>query len=270
MLEFCCCSSVSQSCPTLCNTTNCSTPGFPVLHHLLEFPQTHVYWVGDAIQPPHPLSLPFFQHSVFPSIRVFPNESALHIRWLNWMSSTIQFCVFWCRCGWQPLRHKPNGSWSLPLRFCMTPWCWGEVGMFSPLTLSGASIPCSQPSVFSAVSIVPGGTGSNSLSSLWNHVNSLYHSSHIRKPSWEHQLLLWCTWNCIEFLFVTAPSFLSLLHVTECLWISPQLLPFRSCFPSSGSSLIHPSAFLTVPSAAFTQRLGIPFEAFVMEINKEL
>lgn len=52
--------------------------------------------------------------------------------------------------------------------------------------------------------------------------------------------------------------------------ISPQLPPFRSCFPSSGSSPIHPSAFLTVPSAAFTQRLGIPFEAFVMEINKEL
>ena len=112
----------------------------------------------------------------------------------------------------------------LPLRFCMTPWCWGEVGMFSPLTLSGASIPCSQPSVFSAVSIVPGGTGSNSLLSLWNHVNSLYHSSHIRKPSWEHQLLLWCKWNCIEFLFVAAPSFLSLLHVTERLW-SPHNCP---------------------------------------------
>ena len=117
----------------------------------------------------------------------------------------------------------------LPLRFCMTPWCWGEVGMFSPLTLSGASILSSQPSVFSAVSIVPGGTGSNSLLSLWNHVNSLYHSSHIRKPSWEHQLLLWCKWNCIEFLFVAAPSFLSLLHVTERLW-SPRNCPFQKLF----------------------------------------
>ena len=73
----------SLSCPALCNPMNCSMPGFPVLHHLPEFAQTHVYWVGDATQPSYPLTLPFFQHSVFPSIRVFPNESALHIRWLN-------------------------------------------------------------------------------------------------------------------------------------------------------------------------------------------
>ena len=50
--------SVSQSCPTLCDSTDCSTPGFPVLHHLLEFAQTHVHWVGDAIPPSHPLSSP--------------------------------------------------------------------------------------------------------------------------------------------------------------------------------------------------------------------
>ena len=51
-------SSVPQSCPTLCNPINCSTPGFPVLHHLLEFVQTYVHWVSDAIQPYHPLSPP--------------------------------------------------------------------------------------------------------------------------------------------------------------------------------------------------------------------
>ena len=51
-------SSVTQSCPTLCNPTNCSTPGLPVHHQLLEFTQTHVHWVGDAIQPSHPLSSP--------------------------------------------------------------------------------------------------------------------------------------------------------------------------------------------------------------------
>ena len=60
----------------------------------------------------------------------------------KWMSSTIHFCVPWCRCGWLSLRYKPNGSWYLHLRICMTPWCWGEVEMFSPLTLSGASLPC--------------------------------------------------------------------------------------------------------------------------------
>ena len=51
-------SSVAQSCPTLCNPMNCSTPGLPVHHQLPEFTQTHVCWVGDAIQPSHPLSSP--------------------------------------------------------------------------------------------------------------------------------------------------------------------------------------------------------------------
>ena len=51
-----CCCSVAKSCLTLCNPTDCSTPGFPVLHYLPEFAQTHVHWLSDAIQPPHPLS----------------------------------------------------------------------------------------------------------------------------------------------------------------------------------------------------------------------
>ena len=51
-------SSVTQSCPTLCDPMNCSTPGLPVQHQLLEFTQTHVHWVGDAIQPSYPLSSP--------------------------------------------------------------------------------------------------------------------------------------------------------------------------------------------------------------------
>ena len=45
-------------CPTLCNPMDCSTPGFPVIHHLLELAQTHVHRVGDPIQPSHPLSSP--------------------------------------------------------------------------------------------------------------------------------------------------------------------------------------------------------------------
>ena len=51
-------SSVTQSCPTLCDPVDCSTPGLPVHHQLLEFTQTHVHWVSDAIQPSHPLSSP--------------------------------------------------------------------------------------------------------------------------------------------------------------------------------------------------------------------
>ena len=50
--------SVTQSCPTLCDPIDCITPGLPVHHQLLEFTQTHVHWVSDAIQPSHPLSSP--------------------------------------------------------------------------------------------------------------------------------------------------------------------------------------------------------------------
>ena len=56
LVKFCC--SVTQSCLTLCGPMDCSTPGFPVLHHLLKLAQTHVHWVGDAIQPSCPLSSP--------------------------------------------------------------------------------------------------------------------------------------------------------------------------------------------------------------------
>ena len=49
------CCSVAQPCPTLCNSMDCSTPGFPVLHYLLELAQIHVHWVDDAIQLSHPL-----------------------------------------------------------------------------------------------------------------------------------------------------------------------------------------------------------------------
>ena len=57
-LGLTCCFSVTQSCLTLCDPMDCSMPGFPVLHYLPKFAQTHVHWVGDAIQPCHPLMLP--------------------------------------------------------------------------------------------------------------------------------------------------------------------------------------------------------------------
>ena len=77
-------SSVTQLSLTLCNPMDHSTPGLPVHHQLPEFTQTHVHWVGDAIQQSHPLSPPSLPASIFPSIRVFTNESALHIRWLKY------------------------------------------------------------------------------------------------------------------------------------------------------------------------------------------
>ena len=51
-----CCCSVAKSCLTLCDPMDCSTPGLAVLHYLPELPQTHVHWINDVIQPPHPLS----------------------------------------------------------------------------------------------------------------------------------------------------------------------------------------------------------------------
>ena len=59
----------------------CSTLGFPVLHNFLELAQTHIHCVSDTIQPSHPLSHPSLGPSVFPSIGVFSNESALCNRW---------------------------------------------------------------------------------------------------------------------------------------------------------------------------------------------
>ena len=70
----------------LCDPMNCSTWGLPVHQQLPESTQTHVHWVGDAIQPSHPLLSLSSPASIFPSIRVFSNESALHIRWPKYWS----------------------------------------------------------------------------------------------------------------------------------------------------------------------------------------
>ena len=72
--------SVAQSCLTVCDPMDCSTPGFPVHHQLLELTQTHVHWVGDAIHPSHPLSSPFSPA---------PNPSQ-HQSLFHWVSSSHQ------------------------------------------------------------------------------------------------------------------------------------------------------------------------------------
>ena len=79
-------SSVTQSRPTLWDPMNHSTPGIPVHNHLLEFTQTHVHRVRDAIQPSHPQSSPSPPDPNPPSIRVFSNESTLRMRWPKYWS----------------------------------------------------------------------------------------------------------------------------------------------------------------------------------------
>ena len=82
-------SSVTQSCPILCDSMDYSTPGFPVHHQLPELTQTHVHWVSDAIQPSYPLSSPSPPALNLPSIRVFSKVSVLHIRWPKYWSFSI-------------------------------------------------------------------------------------------------------------------------------------------------------------------------------------
>ena len=79
-------SSVSQSCLTLCDPMDCSTQGLPVHHQLREFTQTHVHWVGVAIQSSHPLLSPSPSAFNLSQHQVFSNESVLPIRWPKYWS----------------------------------------------------------------------------------------------------------------------------------------------------------------------------------------
>ena len=83
-------SSLAQSCQTLYDPINCSTPGLPVHHQLLELTQTHVHRVGDVIQPSHPLSSPSPPAPIPLSIRVFSSESTLHMRWPKYWSFSFR------------------------------------------------------------------------------------------------------------------------------------------------------------------------------------
>ena len=101
---------VAQSCMTLCDPMDCSTPGFPVHHQLLELSQTYVHRVGDAIQPSHPLSSPspptfnlsqhqdLFMSQFFVSDRVAASASVLPMNIQDW------FPLGWT--GWISLQSK--------------------------------------------------------------------------------------------------------------------------------------------------------------------
>ena len=78
-------SSVSQSCPTLCDPMDCNMPGLLVHHQLPEFTQTHVHWVSDAIQPYHPLSSP--------SLPVL--NLSQHQGLFQWVNSFIRWPKYW-------------------------------------------------------------------------------------------------------------------------------------------------------------------------------
>ena len=90
---------VAQLCPTLCNPMNHSTPGLPVHHQLLEFTQTHVHWVGDAIQPSHPLLLPS---------PPAPNPSQ-HKSLFQWVNSHMRWPKYWSFSFNISLSNEPPG-----------------------------------------------------------------------------------------------------------------------------------------------------------------
>ena len=86
-LEFCCCCcSVTKLCSALGNPRDCSIPGFPVLHCLPELAQVHVLRIGDAQTISSPVTLLLLLPLILPSIRVFSNELAHHIRWPKYLS----------------------------------------------------------------------------------------------------------------------------------------------------------------------------------------
>ena len=107
---------VTRSCPILCKSMDCSTPGLPVHHQLPELAQTHVHQVSDAIQPSHPLSSFLLLPPTPPSIRIFSNKSVLRIRWPK---DPMQETRFQSLCQEDPLKkqiatHSSILAWEIP------------------------------------------------------------------------------------------------------------------------------------------------------------
>ena len=122
-------SSFAQSCPTLCDPMNCSTPGLPVHHQLLEFTQTHIHRVSDAIQPSHPLSSP---SPPAPN----PSQHQSLFQWVNSSHDTTWYLPFlWnsslenliCSCVIYML------VWSLDSCMHFNSWIFSEPGVLTLL-----------------------------------------------------------------------------------------------------------------------------------------
>ena len=97
-------SSVAQSCPSLWDPMYCSTPGLLVHHQLPEFAQTHVHWIGDAIQPSHPLSSPSPPAFNLSQHQGLLNESVLCIRWPKCWSFSFSISPSMNTQDWFPIR----------------------------------------------------------------------------------------------------------------------------------------------------------------------
>ena len=106
-------SSVTQSCPTLCDPMNRSTPGLPVHHQLPEFTQTHVHRVSDAMSHLNFCCPLLLLPPIPPSIRVFSNESTLRMRWPKYWS--FSFSVSWFTCFVFYIPHIREIRWYLTL-----------------------------------------------------------------------------------------------------------------------------------------------------------
>ena len=145
--------SVAQSCPTLFDPTDCSTPGFPVHHQLLEFTQTHVHWVGDAIQPSH---LPKAESEILPlwssnAHRIDsspPNLLKYFLMWtmfkvfVEFVTILLLFCalVFWPPRGRWDLRSPTRDrTWNhCTARWICNHWTTREVPTTAYLYLTGS------------------------------------------------------------------------------------------------------------------------------------
>ena len=126
--------SVAQSCPTLCNPKNHSTPGFPVLHYLPEFAQTHIHWVGDAIQTSHPLP--------------FPSPPALNLSLNQWLlTSSGQVLEL-------QLQHQ-SFQWIFRIDFLEDGLVWS---LCSPRDSQESSATAAQKHPFSSLSLLYGPT----------------------------------------------------------------------------------------------------------------
>ena len=112
--EFSQFNSVTQSCPNLCYPMDCSTPGFPVQHQLLELAQTHVHWVSDTIQPSYPV-FPFSCLQFFPASGSFPMSqffaSGVQSTGVSTSASVLSVNIHWKDWCW---------GWSSNM---LTTWC---------------------------------------------------------------------------------------------------------------------------------------------------